>query len=129
MFNYNNLNIMKRSILVLAIAGFFSFASLATEKVNNDDHPHKKNKTEMVDKKDGEFKEVSVINLPDAVKKAAKQNNNNVSIESAEEKVLTNGEKIYRIKLESDDELLSETKTFYSDGKEFAEEASEDESR
>lgn len=124
---------MKRSILVLAIAGLFSFTSIATDKVKSDDNPNKKHKTEMVDKKVGEFKEVSVTNVPDAVQKAALQNNDNASIESAEEKVLANGEKIYRIKLEGDEELLSEAKTFYANGREFTdeaiEEASEEESR
>ncbi len=112
---------MKKSILVIAILSFFSIATFAQEPV---DPQNQEKKTEMheydhdMDKKDKDFEDVAIDNVPEAVQIAALQGNMNASIESAQEKVLENGEKVYKIKL-TGVEMGEETKTFYANGTEF----------
>lgn len=112
---------MKKSILVIAILSFFSVATFAQEerdlqKQQKQTETHEYNHD--MDKKDKDFEDVAVDNVPEAVQRAALQGNMNASIESAKEKVLENGEKVYKVKL-SGVEMGEETKTFYANGTEY----------
>ncbi len=112
---------MKKSILVIAILSFFSVATFAQEQT---DPQNQQKQTEMhendhdMDKKDKDFEDVTIDNVPEAVQMAALQGNMNASIESAKEKVLENGEKVYKLTL-TGVELGEETKTFYANGTEY----------
>ncbi len=119
---------MKRSFLILAFASFFGFASFATE-TKTTDNPNPTNKqteeeqSELQQNKDNNFEEISLDQVPEAVNSAALQDNANASIETAEEKVLPSGEKVYRLKMAG---ALAETKTYTKDGKEYTEDNEED---
>ncbi len=119
---------MKRSFLILAFASFFGFASFATE-TKNTDNPNPTNKqteveqTEIQQNQDNNFEEISLDEVPEAVHSAALQNNANAVIETAEEKVLPSGEKVYRLKMAG---ALAETKSYTEDGKEYTEDNQEE---
>jgi hypothetical protein len=116
---------MKKSVLIFALAGFFGVASFATETKGLDNDPLK-TQTEVQEGKQDvivveRYEEISVDNVPEAVQKAALQDNRDAVIESAEEKVLANGEKVYKLKINSA-ATGEETKSFYANGREYSEE-------
>jgi hypothetical protein len=121
-FKFLKTNIMKKSILVLAFAGFFGFATLAQQTGADRHQQGTQIQTQQhdKDKKDKDFRAVSVDNVPDAVERAVRQNNRNANIQSAEQKTLDNGQTIYKVRL-SGVQDGEETQMFYSDGREFEE--------
>lgn len=74
------------------------------------------------------FTEIDVSLLPDAVTKAAKNGQTDVTVVSAEVKVLSNGEKIYKVMMRSEERGLF-TRTFHADGKEFKKEEKKEEKK
>ncbi|MEE4176616.1 MAG: hypothetical protein V2I46_03810 [Bacteroides sp.] len=74
------------------------------------------------------FTEIDVSLLPDAVTKAAKNGQPDVTLVSAEVKVLPNGEKIYKVMMRSEEKGLF-TWTFHADGKEYMKEEKKEEKK
>jgi hypothetical protein len=113
---------MKKSVLILAFAGFFGFATFAQQTGADRHQQGTQTQTQQHDRqhkdKDKDFSAVSVDNVPDAVERAVRQNHRNARIQSAEQKTLDNGQTVYKVRL-SGVEDGEETQMFYSDGREF----------
>jgi hypothetical protein len=116
---------MKKSVLIFAFAAIFGFAATAQEPQTLENDPLQTQTEMQQDTKGQTFEEVNVDNVPEAVKNAALKDNTNAVIESAEEKVLVNGEKVYRVKL-SGTTTGEETKSYYANGREYKEEIKQD---
>ena len=117
------MSVMKKFVLalaVLALTGLNGIASIAFDALNSFTAFEQ---SEAYQERDG-FKEINLDQLPEAVKEAAKKDQPDLTVVSAEEKIMPNGEKIYRIMFKSQEKGLF-TKTFHADGEEFKEEKKE----
>ena len=107
---------MKTLLLFISMLAWFSITSVADEPARPFEKQTDVDQREVTQKR-GEYIAISVAELPDAVKKAARETKE-VTIESAEMMVLPNGERVYKLTLESP-EKGEYTKTYYADGREY----------
>jgi hypothetical protein len=104
---------MKKFIMMLALAGFMitgisQVANAQTEQTQTKTLPQEKS----------EFKSIELTDLPEEVRAAAVKNDMGATIQSAEVKNKTTGEKIYRVNLSSAKKGEYSLK-FYSDGRPY----------
>jgi hypothetical protein len=107
---------MKTLLLFVAMIVGFGLVSMADEPTRPYENQKEIDQREVTQTR-GEYTAISVDDLPDAVKKAARKEEG-VTIDSAEMMVLPNGERVYKLTLQSA-EKGEYTKTFYADGREY----------
>lgn len=104
---------MKKFIIIFALTGFIvtgvnQAVNAQTEQGQSKTLPQEKN----------EFKSIELTDLPEEVRVAALKNDMAATIQSAEVKKLTTGEKLYRVTLKSAAKGEYSLK-FYADGRTY----------
>ncbi|MBK6967217.1 MAG: hypothetical protein IPH20_25810 [Bacteroidales bacterium] len=104
---------MKKLTIILIMAGF-SFAGFNQVIYAQTEQ----SKQQVVPQDEKDFKMIELTALPDEVRTAALKNDQVSTIQSAEVKILSTGEKVYRVNLKSIEKGEFSTK-FYADGKPY----------
>lgn len=106
---------MKKLMLITAILGLVSYTGLANIASLSNSYT---NTETAINLDRGEFEAINVNELPEAVTQAIKKDDKNLSIESAESKVLSSGEKVFKVSLKSQDGE-EHTKKYYANGQKY----------
>lgn len=105
---------MRKVILAFAMTLFLSSAFIGSSfAANNDQSEVQQQQTPQY-----EFTSIELDDVPQAVKDAAKKEAKNVTLESAERKVLPNGMEVYRLTMDVEDKGQV-TKSYYANGKKY----------
>lgn len=105
---------MRKTILVFAMALFFGNAFIGSSFAANNNQPE----VQQQQTAQNEFTAIELDELPQAVKDAVEKDDRNATLESAERKVLPNGEQVYRVTMEVEDKGQV-TKSFYANGRKY----------
>ena len=108
---------MKNFVLVMAFFAFLSAGAASSYKA----YALNTNDSEIVTQDKQNFEKIELSELPAAVKEAVETEDRLAVIESAEQSVLANGDKIYKVTLKSS-EMEELTRIYYADGKKYEKE-------
>lgn len=118
---------MKKLVFAFAVLTLTGLTGIASNAFSTFSIGSLHEQSEVYQDRDG-FSEINLNQLPDAVTKAAKKDQEEVTLVSAEVKVLANGERIYKVMMRSQEKGLF-SKTFHADGKEYKKEEKKEEKK
>jgi hypothetical protein len=111
---------MKKSILIFACASLIGFTAISTEKtILNENNSKIAQATQQQQDRQNQYQNISADQVPTAVQRAVREDNQNARIQTAQRRVLPNGQTIYRVTLTGVDAGQNNTKSFHADGREY----------